>query len=98
MSGIAQKISYNMRKEISEKINRMPLKYFDTKTHGEVLSRFTNDIDTLGQSLNQSMNQLITSVTMIIGALIVMLSISWQMTLIALLMLPLSDGTNNGYC
>lgn len=92
MSGITQKICYNLRKDLSEKINRMPMKYFDTKTHGEVLSRFTNDIDTLGQSLNQSMNQLITSVTMIIGALIMMLSISWQMTLVALLMLPLSMG------
>mgnify|MGYP001092547542 FL=1 len=57
MSGITQKICYNLRKDLSEKINRMPMKYFDTKTHGEVLSRFTNDIDTLGQSLNQSMNQ-----------------------------------------
>ena len=92
MSGITQKICYKLRKDLSEKISRLPMKYFDTKTHGEVLSRFTNDIDTLGQSLNQSMNQLITSVTVIIGALVMMLSISWQMTLVALLMLPLSMG------
>lgn len=92
MSGISQKIAYNLRRDLSEKINRMPMKYFDTKTHGEVLSRFTNDIDTLGQSLNQSMTQLITSITMIIGVLIMMLSISVPMTLVALLMLPISLG------
>ncbi|MDY4948310.1 MAG: ABC transporter ATP-binding protein [Clostridium cadaveris] len=92
MSGISQKIAYNLRRDLSEKINRMPMKYFDTKTHGEVLSRFTNDIDTLGQSLNQSMTQLITSITMIIGVLIMMLSISIPMTLVALLMLPISLG------
>ena len=92
MSGISQKISYNLRKDLSEKINRMPMKYFDTKTHGEVLSRFTNDIDTLGQSLNQSMTQLITSVTMLIGVLAMMLSISVSMTLVALLILPISIG------
>jgi ATP-binding cassette subfamily B protein len=90
ISGVAQKISYKFRKEISEKINRMPLKYFDTKTHGEVLSRITNDVDTVSQSLNQSMSQIITSVITIIGVLIMMLSISWQMTLVALLILPLS--------
>lgn len=90
MSGISQKVSYNLRKELSEKINRLPVKYFDTKTHGEVLSRVTNDIDTLSQSLNQSMTQLITSVTTIVGVLIMMLSISWIMTLVALLILPLS--------
>ena len=92
MSGISQKICYNLRKDLSEKINRMPMKYFDTKTHGEVLSRFTNDIDTLGQSLNQSMTQLISSITMLLGALIMMISISIPMTIVALLILPISLG------
>lgn len=89
-SGISQKVSYRLRKEISEKINRMPLSYFDKRTHGEVLSRITNDIDTLSQNLNQTMTQIITSVTTIIGVLIMMLSISWQMTIVSLLILPLS--------
>ncbi len=87
---ISQRVSYNMRKEISEKINRMPLRYFDGQTHGEVLSRVTNDVDTLSQSLNQSLTQLITSVTTVIGVLIMMFSISWLMTVVALLILPLS--------
>ncbi|WMJ22004.1 ABC transporter ATP-binding protein [Paludicola sp. MB14-C6] len=90
MTNVTQKVSYNFRKEISEKINRMPLKYFESRTHGEVLSRVTNDIDTLSQSLNQSMTQVISSITLIIGVLIMMFSISWQMTLVALLILPLS--------
>lgn len=90
MSGISQKVSYNLRKAISEKINRMPLKYFDSKTHGEVLSRVTNDIDTLSQNLNQSLSQVISSTTTIIGVLIMMLSISVQMTLVSLIMLPVS--------
>ncbi|MEG1256592.1 ABC transporter ATP-binding protein [Clostridium sp.] len=90
MSGVSQKVSYNLRKEISEKINRMPLKYFDSKTHGEVLSRVTNDVDTVSQNLNQSMTQVITSITTLIGVLIMMISISWAMTLAALLILPLS--------
>lgn len=90
MSGVAQKVSYNLRKEISEKINRMPLKYFDKMTHGEVLSRVTNDIDTVSNTLNQSLSQILTSVTTLIGVLIMMLSISFTMTLAALLMLPLS--------
>ncbi|TCO68874.1 ABC transporter ATP-binding protein [Marinisporobacter balticus] len=90
ISGVAQKVSYHLRKGISEKINRMPLKYFDKKTHGEVLSRVTNDVDTVSQTLNQSMSQIITSVVTIIGVLIMMLSISWQMTLVALLILPAS--------
>lgn len=89
-SGITQKVSYRMRKEISEKINRMPMKYFDKQPHGEVLSRVTNDIDTLSQSLNQCMTQLISSITMIIGVLIMMFSISWAMTVVALLILPIS--------
>ncbi len=90
MSSVAQKISYEFRREISEKINRMPIKYFDNKTHGEVLSRVTNDVDTVSQTLNQSMSQIITSVVTIIGVLIMMLSISWQMTIVALLILPVS--------
>ena len=90
MTGISQKITYQMRKEISEKINRMPMKYFDRVSHGEVLSRVTNDVDTLNQSLNQSATQIITSATTIIGVLIMMLSISPLMTVVALLILPLS--------
>ena len=92
MTGISQKTTYRLRKEISEKIHRMPMGYFDTKPVGEILSRVTNDVDTLGQSLNQSATQLITSVTTIIGVLIMMLSISPLMTLVALLILPLSIG------
>lgn len=90
MTGISQKTTYRLRKEISEKINRMPMHYFDTKTHGEVLSRVTNDVDTLGHSLNQSATQMITSVTTIIGVLVMMLSISPLMTVVALLILPIS--------
>lgn len=90
MTGVTQKLSYKMRKEISEKINRMPMNYFDTMTHGEVLSRVTNDVDTLSTSLNQSATQLITSITMLIGVFIMMLSISPLMTLVALLILPVS--------
>lgn len=90
MTGISQKMTYRMRKEISEKINRLPMKYFDKTTHGEVLSRVTNDVDTLSQSLNQSATQLITSVTTLIGVLVMMLSISPLMTVVALLILPIS--------
>ena len=90
MSGLSQKICYDFRRQISEKINRLPLAYFEKRTVGEVLSRITNDVDTLGQSLNQSITQLITSVTTMIGVLVMMLSISPQMTLIALLILPVS--------
>lgn len=90
MTGISQKMTYRMRKEISEKINRLPVKYFDKTTHGEVLSRVTNDVDTLSQSLNQSATQLITSVTTLIGVLVMMLSISPLMTVVALLILPIS--------
>ena len=92
MTGVSQKMTYRMRKEISEKINRLPMEYFDQTTHGEILSRITNDVDTLSQSLNQSATQLITSVTTIIGVLIMMLSISPLMTLIALLILPVAMG------
>lgn len=92
MSGIANDVTYTLRKDISKKINRMPLKYFESRTHGEVLSRVTNDIDTLGQSLNQSVTQLITSITTLIGVFIMMLRISPLMTLCALLILPISMG------
>lgn len=90
MTGVSQKTTYRLRKEISEKINRMPMNYFDTKPVGEVLSRVTNDIDTLGQSLNQSATQMITSVTTLIGVLAMMLSISPLMTLATLVILPVS--------
>lgn len=90
MSGVSQKVSYRLRKEISEKINVMPVKYFDTKTHGEVLSRVTNDVDTMSQNLNQIMTQVITSITTIIGVLIMMLSISVVMTGISIVVLPVS--------
>ncbi len=90
MSTISQKITYRMRKEISEKINRMPMNYFESRTTGEVLSRITNDVDTLGQSLNQSITQLITSVFTIIGVIVMMLSISVKMTGIAVLIVPIS--------
>ena len=90
MTGISQKISYRMRRDISEKINRMPLGYFESNKTGDVLSRITNDVDTLGQSLNQSITQLITSVCTLIGTLIMMLTISPLMTLITLIILPVS--------
>ena len=90
MTGLSQKVCYDFRRQISEKINRLPLAYFEKRTVGEVLSRITNDVDTLGQSLNQSVTQLITSITTMIGVLIMMLSISPKMTLIALLILPVS--------
>ena len=90
MTGLSQKVCYDFRRQISQKIDRLPLAYFEKRTVGEVLSRITNDVDTLGQSLNQSITQLITSVTTMIGVLIMMLSISPRMTLIALLILPVS--------
>lgn len=92
MTGISQKMTYRLRKEISEKINRLPMNYFDKMTHGEILSRITNDVDTLGQSLNQSATQMITSVTTLIGVLVMMISISPLMTVVALLILPVSMG------
>ena len=90
MSGVSQRLCYDLRRQISEKINRLPLAYFERRTVGEVLSRITNDVDTLGQSLNQSVTTLITSITTMIGVLIMMLSISPAMTLIAILILPVS--------
>ena len=92
MTGITQKVCYRLRREISEKINRMPMKYFESRTYGEVLSRITNDVDTLGQGLNQSITTIITSVATLIGVLAMMLSISPLMTLIALIILPISMG------
>ena len=90
MTGITQKVCYRMRKDISEKIDRMPMAYFESRTYGEVLSRITNDVDTLGQSLNQSITQIITSVATMVGVLVMMLRISPLMTLIAVVILPIS--------
>ena len=90
MTGVTQKVCYQLRRDISQKINRMPMKYFESRTYGEVLSRITNDVDTLGQGLNQSITQIITSTATLIGVLIMMLSISPLMTLIALVVLPVS--------
>ena len=90
MTGVSQKICFKMRRQLSEKINRMPLSYFENNTVGDILSRITNDVDTLGQSLNQSVTQLITSVTTIIGVLIMMLTINPLMTLIIFMILPIS--------
>lgn len=90
MTGVAMQVSYNMRREILEKMNRIPFKYFDDTNHGEVMSRMTNDVDTVSQTLNQSMTQLITSFTTVVGVLIMMLTISGTMTLIALITIPVS--------
>jgi ATP-binding cassette subfamily B protein len=90
MAGISMKVTYRFRKDISEKVNRLPLRYFDGTSHGEVLSRVTNDVDTVSQTLNQSLSQIVTSVTTLIGVLVMMFSISWLMTLVALVTLPLS--------
>ncbi len=90
MANVSQKVSYRLRKDIAAKINRLPMNYFDKKTNGEVLSRVTNDVDTLGMSLNQSVTQLITSVTTIVGVLIMMLTISPLLTLVAIAILPVS--------
>jgi ATP-binding cassette, subfamily B, multidrug efflux pump len=92
MTGVAMKITYTFRKDIAEKINRMPLKYFDGTSHGEVLSRVTNDVEVVSGTLSQSLTQIITSVTMLLGIVVMMFTISWQMTLVALGTLPLSFG------
>ncbi|MGD2057938.1 MAG: ABC transporter ATP-binding protein, partial [Anaerolineales bacterium] len=92
MSGISVDIAYRFRKDISSKINKLPLRYFDRVSQGEVLAHITNDVDTINQSLNQSLSQIVTSVVSVIGVLIMMLTISWQMTLVALLIIPLSMG------
>jgi ATP-binding cassette subfamily B protein len=90
MAGVSQRVTYDLRDGISEKIDKLPLRYFDSRTHGEVLSRVTNDVETISQTLNQSLAQIVTSVTMLIGILVMMLTISWEMTLVALLVLPVS--------
>jgi len=90
ITNVTQKITYQLRKEISEKIHKLPLKYFDKKSFGDVMSRITNDVDTISQSLNQSLSQIISAVATVIGILIMMFSISWQMTIVALLILPVS--------
>lgn len=90
MSGVTMKVTYRLRKDISKKINRMPLKYFDGTNHGEILSRITNDVDIITQTLSQSLAQIITSLTLILGVLIMMITISWLMTIVALVVLPLS--------
>lgn len=92
MTGISMNVTYELRNEIAQKINRMPLSYFDKVNNGEVLSRITNDVDTLSQTLNQSVTQIITSITTLIGILIMMITISWQMTLVAVFIIPLSSG------
>ncbi|HUD20951.1 MAG TPA: ABC transporter ATP-binding protein [Candidatus Saccharimonadales bacterium] len=90
MSSVTQKVAYKFRRDISEKINRLPLRYFDSRTYGDVLSRVTNDVDTVSQNLNQSMTQLVTSIATILGILVMMLTISWQLTLVAVVVLPIS--------
>jgi len=90
MTAVSMKLTYRFRKEISEKINRLPLRYFDSTSQGEVLSRVTNDVDTVSQTLNQSLTQIITSVITLVGVLVMMLSISWIMTLLVLVILPVS--------
>jgi len=90
MTGVSVDITYNLRRNIAAKINRMPLKYFDGTNHGEILSRITNDVDTVNQTLSQSLSQIISSITSVLGILVMMLTISWQMTLVALLVIPLS--------
>jgi len=90
MAGVTNKLSYRFRRDISEKLNRMPLKYFDGTNHGEILSRITNDVDTVSHTMNQSLTQIITSATTVVGVLIMMIRINWLMTLVALFMIPLS--------
>lgn len=92
MTNVTQKVTFQMRRDISLKINRLPLSYFDKQTYGEVLSRVTNDVDTISQTLNQSLSQIVSAVVMIAGIVAMMLSISWQMTIVALLVLPVSMG------
>ena len=92
MTGVSMQVTYNLRKEIDQKISRLPLKYYDTTTHGEVLSRITNDVDLISQSLNQSISQLITSVATVIGVLAMMLSINVLMTVAAILTVSMSFG------
>ncbi|HCC35632.1 MAG TPA: hypothetical protein DEQ02_08380, partial [Ruminococcaceae bacterium] len=90
MSGVTQKITYRFREDISKKIGRIPLRYFDSRTHGDILSRVTNDVDTINQSLGQSLTQMLTSISTIVGIFVMMLTISWQMTLVTLVTLPIA--------
>ena len=92
MTQVTQTVTFRMRQQLSEKINRLPLSYFDRQTYGEVLSRVTNDVDTISQTLNQSLSQIVSSTVMVLGILVMMFSISWQMSLVALLVLPLAGG------
>ena len=92
MTQMTQTVTFRMRRQLSEKINRLPLSYFDKQTYGEVLSRVTNDVDTISQTLNQSLSQVVSSTVMVLGILVMMFSISWQMSLVALLVLPLAGG------
>lgn len=88
ITGVSQKITYRLRRDISQKIDRLPVKFFETRTHGEILSRVTNDVDTVAQTLNQSLSQMITSIVTIVGILIIMFSVNWLLSLVALLILP----------
>ncbi len=92
MTQVTQTVTFRMRRQLSEKINRLPLSYFDKQTYGEVLSRVTNDVDTISQTLNQSLSQIVSSTVMVLGILAMMFSISWQMSVVALLVLPLAGG------
>lgn len=92
MTQVTQTVTFRMRRQLSEKINRLPLSYFDKQTYGEVLSRVTNDVDTISQTLNQSLSQIVSSTVMVLGILAMMFSISWQMSLVALLVLPVAGG------
>ena len=92
MTQVTQTVTFRMRRQLSEKINRLPLSYFDKQTYGEVLSRVTNDVDTISQTLDQSLSQIVSSTVMVLGILVMMFSISWQMSLVALLVLPLAGG------
>src|SRR5699024_2853366 len=90
LAGVSQKITYTIRKEISDKIDRLPYSYFDTRSHGEVLSRFSNDVDLIQQSMSTALAQLLQAAVQLIGYLVMMLSISWKMTIVALIVIPLS--------
>ena len=94
MADMVQRLTFGFRRDIAQKINHLPLKYFDSRPYGEILSRVTNDVDTVGQNLNQSVTQIISSTVMIIGVLAMMLSISWQLTLVALVTIPISLGAS----
>jgi len=89
-AGVTQKVTFNLRKNISLKINHLPLRYFDQRSHGDILSRVTNDVDTVSQNFNQSLTQIVAAITTIVGILVMMFIISWQLTLVALIILPVS--------